>query len=488
MSYLSFIFMGFVLLLGILYYIAQKKSLGWVVLLTGSVLFYCSFDLRFLFFLAFNVLSTYLCARKLIKTTKKKEIFVLCILGNVGVWFGVKVLPWTISISSKVLNYLDIHISWDISSIVVPIGISYFTLQSISYLADVYSGKIQPEKNLAKYLLFITYFPAIVQGPISRYNELMPQLLNTKPYCFETMRKGIILIMFGLVKKMVVADRLAIFVNACFEQYKDLSGVILYTGAICYSIQLYMDFSGCVDLCRGTSTLFNVELPNNFNRPYLATSIKEFWEKWHMSLSRWLKDYVYIPFGGNRKGTARKYLNLFITFLVSGLWHGAGFSFFVWGALHAIFQIVGQCTIELRQKIKTKMGISCGSVSEKIYQILITFNLVNFAWIFFRAPSLGIAIQYIFCMCSNPTYPTLRDGSFFELGVIEGYFIILLLHVIIFGIVELYTKNQDCAINIITNQHIVIRWGIYLILIFDVILFGVYGKGYDLSGFLYGGF
>lgn len=487
MSYLSLAFAGLVLVMLVLYRLASIKRAGWVVLLLGSLVFYCCFDLKHLIFLSFTALSTYLCALGFQKASRKKLLFILCIAANVGVWFFIKVLPWTFRIGNILLSRIGLDITLTLPALIVPVGISYFTLQAVGYLADVYSGKIQPEKNIGKYLTFLAYFPAIVQGPISRYNELMPQLLNTKPFCFETMRKGLILILFGLVKKLVVADRLAIFVNACFAGYESLSGVILYLAAVGYAIQLYMDFSGCVDICRGVSTLFNVELVNNFNRPYLATSIKDFWGRWHMSLSRWLKDYIYIPLGGNRKGTFRKYINLMITFLVSGLWHGAGFCFFLWGALHALFQITGQCTANLRSKIKQRIGVVSGSVSERIYQTVITFNLVTFAWIFFRIKSVGRGIQYLRRMLSEANLFALT-GKLFELGVNRNFFLVLLLHIIGFFAVELCTKNQDSVIEGITQKHIIIRWVIYLALLFDVILLGAYGSGYDLSGFMYGGF
>lgn len=487
MSYLSLAFAGFVLLLTILYYIAQKKSLGWVVLLVGSIVFYCSFDLKYLVFLAFSAISTYWCALGLEKIKYKKSLTTICIVANVGVWFWVKALSWTVAVCGNLLEWLGLHTDWSFYPLFVPVGISYFTLQAIGYLVDVYRGKVCPEKNIAKYLLFITYFPAIVQGPISRYSQLMPQLLNTKTYSFENLRKSLTLILFGLVKKMVVADRLAIFVNACFGSYQNLTGVILYLGAVGYAIQLYMDFSGCVDICRGVSSLFHVNLVNNFNRPYLATSIKDFWSRWHMSLSRWLKDYIYIPLGGNRKGTGRKYLNLFITFLVSGLWHGAGFSFFLWGALHAVYQIIGQLTDSLRKRLKNHIGIVPGSLSERIYQTVITFHLVTFAWIFFRSPSLADSFQYLQQMFSECNFYALTS-PIFEMGVNQNQFLILFLHLCIFLVTDLCSKHQESLLDGLINQHIVIRWIVLYILVMDVFLFGVYGPGYDMSGFLYGGF
>ena len=400
-------------------------------------------------------------------------------------WFAVKALPWTIKIGNSLLNKIGVDLTIGGLSIIVPVGISYFTLQAIGYLVDVYKEKTEPERNIFKYLLFLSYFPAIVQGPISRYHELTHQLIDKKHFSFESFQKGLILVAFGLVKKIVIADRLGILVNAGFDTYNELTGGVLYLVAVGYAIQLYMDFSGCVDICRGVSSLFGIELVNNFNRPYLATSIKDFWSKWHMSLSRWLRDYIYIPIGGNRKGNARKYLNLLITFLVSGLWHGAGFSFFVWGALHAIYQIIGQCTAKYREKFKSLIGVIPGSSSERIYQTVLTFNLVTFAWIFFRAPSLSGAIDYIVRMFSTMN---LNIVDFYSLGVGPEVLSIIILHLIVFFAVELCTKSQDHAIESITNTHLIIRWSIYLILIFDVILFGAYGNGYDLSGFMYGGF
>lgn len=347
---------------------------------------------------------------------------------------------------------------------------------------------MEPEKNFLKYLLFLSWFPTIVQGPISRYDRLMPQLINEKKFCFENMRDHLLLILIGLVKKMVIADRLGIFVNTVFGGYEELKGVILYLGAVGYAIQLYTDFSGCVDICRGVSGLFGVELTHNFNRPYVARSIKEFWAKWHMSLSSWLKDYVYIPLGGNRQGTARKYLNLLITFLVSGLWHGAGFNFFLWGAMHAVYQILGQMTEGLRGKVKTFIGIESGSVSERVYQTVITFNLVTLAWIVFRAGGLMTGIYYIRNMLAEPAWWVLFDGSLFDFGLSQNYISLLVTHIAVLAVVELCTKRQEDVISGITRLHVGVRWVIYLLLIFDVLLFGVYGSGYDAASFLYGNF
>ena len=485
-NYLSLGFGLFVACFMVLFYLVPTKFRRYVLLL-GSLIFYASYDLRYFLFLLFVAASTFLAA-KMMDKKRRKAIFVVVIALNAAVWYAVKVLPWTVWMLKRGLALIGISIVEPEWNLLIPLGISYYILQAISYLADVYKGKIEPEKSFGKYLLFLSWFPAVVQGPISRYDKLMPQLLHDKKYSFDAMRDNLVLILFGLVKKMVIADRLAIYVNTCFDQFADLRGIVLYLAAVVYAFQLYTDFSGCVDICRGVSGLFGVELIPNFNRPYFSRSVKEFWGRWHMSLSGWLKDYIYIPLGGNRKGTLRKYINLMITFLVSGLWHGAGTTFFVWGALHAIYQIVGQCTAGIRSRVRKLIRIEENSASEKIYQTLITFHLVTLAWIFFRSTGFMDALQYIRNMLSEAQLWKLLDGSLYSLGLNQNYWGLLIAHICGLFAIEHFSKDQTSAVATLTRQHVIIRWVVYLILIFDVILFGVYGSGYDMRSFMYGGF
>lgn len=483
MSYLSLTFAAFVLLLLVVYYLVPTKVRGWVLVL-GSLYFYGCFDLRYMPFLVFTALTTWLAALALDRFGRRGWILAAAIIVNFAVWFAIKELPWLLGLAGEYMTVPDVS-GWNI---LVPVGLSYFILQAMGYLVDVWKGKIQPEKAFWKYLLFLTWFPAIVQGPISRYDQLMPQLLNGKKYSFDNIRDHLLLVLIGLMKKMVIADRLGIFVNTCFADFETLRGVVLYLAAVGYAIQLYTDFSGCVDICRGVSGLFGVELIHNFNRPYLSRSIKEFWGKWHMSLSSWLKDYVYIPLGGNRKGTGRKYLNLLITFLVSGLWHGAGFNFFLWGAMHAGYQIIGQATEGFRGRVKKLVGVESGSLSERIYQTLITFNLMTLAWILFRAGELTAGFGYIRNMMEEPALWVLFDGSLYSLGLSRNYFGVLMAHLVALAAVELCTKRQADAVSAITRLHVGLRWMVYLALIFDILLFGVYGSGYNMASFMYGGF
>ncbi len=486
MSYLSLSFAAFVAVLLVLYYLLPAKwRVG--VLLVASIGFYACFDLRYLLFLLIAAVSTFLCARFLPRLKKKGLWIGACITLNAGIWFAIKELPWLLITASRLFEKVGLP-ALPVLSWLVPVGLSYFTLQAIGYLVDVAKGRIQAETNVFRYVLFLSWFPAIVQGPISRYEQLMPQLQNTKRFSFETMRSNLLLILFGLVKKMVIADRLGLFVNTCFGKFSELHGAILYLAAVGYAIQLYADFSGCVDLCRGVSGLFGVDLVRNFDRPYLARSIKEFWGRWHISLSTWLKNYIYIPLGGNRKGTMRKYGNIFATFMVSGLWHGAGFNFFLWGGLHAVYQIIGQATLPLRNKVKALIGVKEGSLSERIYQTVITFHLVTFAWIIFRAGGLMTGLSYIKNMLVSADLWVLFNGDLFKFGLSQNYLVLLLVHIVALFAIEMCTKSQQHAIEGIQRQHLVLRWAIYLVLIFDVLLFGVYGSGYDMASFMYGGF
>ncbi len=475
MNYLSFSFVVFVFIVLVLYY-ALPKKLSRYVLLLASLLFYVSYDTRIIFYLLFVAASTYLCA----KNNRKKALLITCIVANVLLWCFLKA-NWILRILSPVTTTF-------FSNILIPVGISYYMLQAISYLVDVWNGKIHCESNFGNYLLFLSYFPAVVQGPISRYSQLATQLSERKPFDFERILTNLTLVLFGLVKKIIIADRIAIVANYCFENYTSLHGIILYVGAVSYAIQLYTDFSGCVDICRGVSGMLGIDLVQNFNRPYFSESIKEFWGRWHLSLSQWLKDYIYIPLGGNRKGKMRKNLNLVITFAVSGLWHGSGTSYIVWGLLQAFFQIVSDATQSIRNKWKRYIGIDIGSFSDKLFRIIVTFNLTTFSWIFFRSRTLTAAIEYIQNMFKHFDPFALLDGSLFVTGIEIGSYLVLAIHVLLIALFEGFCIRKEDIISKVRKQHVLVRWGFYFLIVSDLVFLGAYGGGYNLSGFLYGVF
>lgn len=490
MSYLSIDFIVLVLASLVTYYIFPKKF-RWVILLVSSMCFYLSYDNRYIIFLLCSIITTYLSAliiSKLNQNNIKILILFACIIVNASIWFIVKDANWIIE-SLNNIHILSFQVNIPMMNILVPIGISYYVLQSIGYLIHVYKKKIKAEYNIFKYALFVSWFPSIVQGPISRYDQLSKQLFTGHAFDYDAIIESSLLVLYGMIKKIIIADQLAVFANYCFGDFANLSGFVLYVGAIAYSLQLYFDFSGCVNICRGVSGMFGVHLIQNFKSPYFATSIKDFWSRWHISLSTWLKDYIYIPLGGNRKGTSRKYFNIFITFLVSGIWHGAGSGFILWGLLHAVYQIAGDYFVNLRRRIKKWIGVKENSLSESIYQMIITFHLVAFAWIFFRAGSIGVAFDYIGNMIDNFSLWAIFDGRLFQYGISFNLAVPILINIVAIFYIEYQQKQQDTQYRkVIRNLHIPLRWCIYFILIFDVILFGAYGTGFNISSFLYGGF
>ncbi len=485
MSYLSLSFPLFVIFLLFIYYLMPSKK-QWLVLLSGSLFFYLCFDPAYFLYFLVTILSTYAAGILIEKYPRHRKLsLILCICLNAGIWFVIKCHAPILSALQSMIPTVPLPQS---TNWLVPVGISYYILQSVGYLVDVYRGE-KAERNIFKYTLFLAWFPAIVQGPISRYRELAPQFTAGHRFDYDKSSGELLLILFGLIKKIVIADNVARIANYCFQNASTLEGFTLYIGAVAYSLQLYFDFSGCVDLCRGTSGLFGIQLRQNFASPYLSQSIKEFWGRWHMSLTSWLRDYIYIPLGGNRKGTGRKYLNILIVFLVSGIWHGTWLQFLVWGLLHALYQIVGECTQDVRQRLKKLAGIQEGSVSDKIYRIFITFHLVAFAWIFFRADSLAGASEYIGNMFSRYNPWVLFDGSLFNSGISRELLNVVILNIILVMLVDLaHRKGHFGLREKLRSLHIFIRWPIYFILIYDILLFGAYGMGIDPSAFLYGAF
>ena len=488
MNYLSWGFVAFVIVVFLLYSFLPQKC-RWKVLLFASLYFYICFDIKYVFFLLFVGISTFWAAKFGRNKRRNKENLVFCILINAGLWFSLKGASGIWHWGNSFIGMFVPAFQLPIISVIAPVGISYYVLMAISYVVDVYKKKITPEKNFWKYLLYLSYFPTIVQGPISKYGDLRKRLTAGKKIDYFTFRRSFLLILIGTIKKMVIADQIAIWANYCFDNYSDLQGIILYVGALCYSIQLYMDFSGCVDICRGVSALFGIELIDNFKSPYFSKSIKEFWGKWHISLSTWLKDYIYIPLGGNRHGKVRKYVNLMATFFVSGIWHGSGFNYIVWGILHAIYQVLGECTNGARRKVKECLKIKPNSISDKIYRTMITFNLTLFAWIFFRSGRFLNAIDYIARMLSSIDVWKLFDGTLFSQGIDFAQFTVLVLNICFIVLIDwIKVKSQKNIEDYILESHVILRWCCYLILIFDVIFFGAYGSGYNAAGFLYGGY
>lgn len=476
MDFLTLTFAVFFIISVICYY-AMPKKMRWGVLLISSIVFYSWSVPYLIIYLLFSAITTYSYG-KWAETHKEygKGLLALVIGANLTVLLVLKFYP----LCEERLNFPAL-------SLLMPMGISFYTLQVIAYCVDVYKGKTEAQQNFLKYLLFVSFFPQILQGPIPRYEQLKNQLYEGHAFDYRTVKSGFQLILWGLFLKMVIADRAAIFVNTVFPEYHLYEGGMLAVAAVLYSIQLYTDFLGCVCIAMGAAQTFGIHLQTNFERPYLAVSIKDFWRRWHISLSSWLRDYVYIPLGGNRKGTFRKYVNLILTFLVSGIWHGAGLQYIFWGLMHGGYQVTGEVLQPLRKKVRDILKIKEDSAMYILWQRVCTFVLVTAAWIIFRADNLRTGLAMIKRILTDFTPWIFFDGTIYTCGIEARNFLALILCIVLVMIVEHFQEKGNIR-EMLERQHIILRWSIYLAAIALVIVLGVYGPGYDATQFLYGQF
>ena len=361
-----------------LYYFLPQKY-RWVMLLIASLFFYMCWRWQYIFLLFFPATIDYFVARALENTEvqrKRKLLLLLSIVTNLGLLFYFKYFNFFIGSVNSASSLMNIPLHLDAARILLPVGISFYTFQSISYTVEVYHKNIKAERNFGRFALFVSYFPQLVAGPINRPQILLPQLKEFDQLKSDNFVKGGRLILWGLFKKVVVADRLAFFVNIVYNAPESYHGWAVILATIFFAFQIYCDFSGYSDIAIGVAKTMGVDLVKNFNKPYYSHSIKEFWSKWHISLSTWFRDYLYIPLGGNKVAIPRWLLNLFITFLVSGIWHGASWNFVIWGAIHGLL-IVSEA---LNSKFKI-LPFKLPGVLSMVW----TFSIVCFAWIFFRA-------------------------------------------------------------------------------------------------------
>lgn len=399
---------------------------------------------------------TYLTALSIEKRRKKYKI--IC-----GVTLAIlpllifKYFNFLSDTINKIIEELGVSAGLPGLNWVMPLGISFFTFQAVGYVVDVYMGRIKAEHNWWDYMLFVCFFPQIASGPISKAKDLIPQIKSCRIFSESQFVDGLRWLLWGMFLKVCVADRLSTVVDSIYDFYQYNSGMSLLTASILYSFQIYSDFAGYSFMAMGVGKTLGFDLINNFNHPYLSLTVTEFWRRWHISLSLWLKDNIYIPLGGNRCGKVRNYFNVFLTFLISGFWHGANWTFVVWGCLHGLFQIIEKM---LNLNKKHSKGIL------SLVRIGLTFSLVNIAWIYFRMPSVDAANSVIVKILTDHT---------FDIDVIMGnkYLIFPLYILIIKDIVDEYFPSY----NVFTCKNIVVRWFSYWLCLMLILLFGVFDAG-----------
>lgn len=418
-------------------------------------------------------------------------IFIGCIAINLGSLIYFKYTNFLADTINKILVKLSLGElpSFDI---VLPIGISFYMFTALGYLTDVYQKKCEAEKNVLNCALFTSFFPIILSGPIERSDNLLKQIKEDQKvmvWNYDRIASGLMTMLWGFFQKLVITDRIAVLVNHVFEEYETYGIVALSIGAVAYGIQIYCDFNSYSTIASGAARVLGFELINNFETPYFAQSVTEFWRRWHISLSSWFRDYVYIPLGGNRKGKSRQYLNILITFSVSGLWHGANWTFIFWGFLHGIYQIVEKEMTPIIRKINEKMHTKTESFGYKFAKVIFTFIAVDFAWIFFRADSLKHALHYIERMICYRDWWSLFNQSIYNLGLDVTEIHILCFGLLLVLIVDLvqYFKKQRFA-EFMAEQWIVFRWVGLIVLFVICVVFGYYGPGFNSANFIYSQF
>lgn len=516
MSYFDLWFILLFIPVVVLLFIITPKKIKPVALLIASYILFFMISGPLVIFLLLSTLSIFLAGKKLKKydeardkvlldtkedkktikekfKKKKRRILILTLLFNIAFLFVFKYLRFfSININS-LLDLLNIKASIPIFKLVAPIGISYYTLMAISYLIDVYNGKIEADNNIIRVALYLSFFPQIMEGPIAKYSETAEQLYNTRKVTYHNFCFGYQRILYGFFKKYVIADRLNAVVKVIFNDYNNFGGLSIFLGIVSYTMLLYMEFSGTMDVVNGTGDIFGVSIPENFRQPFFSKNISEFWSRWHISLGHWFKDYIFYPVSLSKPlkkvtSSLRKKLGahyssliagaiaLFAVWFLNGLWHGAGWTFLFFGMYHFFLILMGNIFEPIIQKICTKLKIDRTKKWYMILQIIKTSLFVFIGEMFFRADTVGQGFSMLGRMFSKIT--TVSSSEFAKLGLDYKDLIVVIIGLLIVLVVGILKEKNINIREKIASKRIFIRWIIYYILIFGTIIFGAYGPSY----------
>lgn len=452
-----------------LYWMIKNKRNQNILLMLASYYFYACWDWRFLFLLAFSTFLDYYTGLKIENSEKKsskKFWFWLSISVNLGFLGFFKYYNFFAESFAEFVSGFGLHTSAWVLQIVLPVGISFYTFHGLSYVIDIYKERIKAEKSWIDYTLFVSFFPLLVAGPIERATHLLPQIKKERKFGYDNAVDGLRQILWGLFKKMVVADNCAYYANMIFNDYHQYTGVTLIFGAVLFAFQIYGDFSGYSDIALGTARLFGFDLLRNFAYPYFSRDIAEFWRRWHISLSSWFRDYLYIPLGGSKGGNWMRIRNTFIIFIVSGFWHGSNWTFIIWGFLNALFIMPSIVLKTNRTNLNIVAEGRLFPNIKEIFQLILTFSLASFAWIFFRSDSVTDAFEYI-----GRIFSTIGTGIGYPYKLLNGDPKVLIF-IIIMLIFEWFMREQLHPLRKpFTNMPTFVRWIIYFLLAVLVLLY-----------------
>lgn len=528
MSYTSFIYLVFLAISCGIYYIVPLQN-RWIVILGANMLFYFAAGWDHLVYLLCAILISYLAAvkmgklheefkaikkqgnydRKQLKEVKasfekrRKKILLIGLIAVIGALCVVKYTNFVLKNANRLLNLAGLGRDSMTVKLIVPLGVSFFTFQIISYLVDVYKGDIAAQKNFLRYALYISFFPSVTQGPIPRYSQLGTQLETPQRFDYNNIRDGAIWILWGFAKKLVLSERLSTFVSTIYDNYTSYSGIILVLATIAYSIQIYADFSSCMDIATGSARMFGIQLAPNFLRPYFSKTMPEFWRRWHVSLGNWFKDYVFFPFSISQSllklnKKARKTfgdgagriiassLPILLVWILTGIWHGASWKFVIWGLFHGMLIILSTIFTPYNQKLVKKFNINTDCFSFRLFQMLRTFTLCCVGRVFFRANGLRAALGIFKQIFSGIGLAQIMDGNIYNYGLNEKNMLVVVIAALILLLVSnLEEKSNESMVSLLSKQNLVFRWIIIYALFFAVLVFGKYGPGYDAAGFIY---
>lgn len=528
MSYISILFILFLLVVAVIYFLTPAGS-QWIVLLCASYVFYFAAGIELAIFLLFTTITVFYAGqmigklngeyrerlkrgknfgkekKKRIKESfnkRKKRIVVVMLLINFGILFVLKYLPVFAGPIGALFSSVWPGFEMRSFQFLLPLGISFYTFQAMGYLIDLYRDKFQPERNLAKFALFLSFFPQIIQGPISRYDELAKQLYAPHRFDCKRVKFGMELMLWGYFKKMVIADHLAVLTGTVFGNPEQYQGLYLICTAMLSWIELYTDFSGGIDITRGIAEILGIVLPENFKRPFFADSLSEFWRRWHITLNNWWRDYIFYPltlssafvllgkkcrnrFGNDAGKKMPAMLALLIVRVVNSVWHGAYIIYFVGGLYHGILIALAYLLEPQFETLTKRLKVNTRCLSFQIFRIGRTFILISMPRLFYTAESWSDMILYIRYAFNRFNPWIFFDESWYKLGLDRKTFQMVIVSMLVLFVVSIFQEKGFCIREKLDEQNVVFRWMVYFAGVLAVFFFGVYGLGYDASGFQY---
>ena len=453
----------------LLYFLLPHKF-RWLHLLAASCVFYMFFVPVYILILAFTIIVDYFAGILIENAHEKKRKFflVMSLAANIGVLAFFKYYNFFTDNLDQLTHFLNINYALPALSILLPVGLSFHTFQAMSYTIEVYRGNQKAERHFGIYALYVMFYPQLVAGPIERPQNLLPQFYERHDFDAERVSSGLKLMLWGFFKKIVVADNLAVYVDAVYNQPQNWDGINLIIATFLFAYQIYCDFSGYSDIAIGAAEVMGFKLMTNFNRPYHSKSIDEFWKRWHISLSTWFKDYLYIPLGGNRVSKSRWYFNILFVFLISGIWHGASWMFVIWGALNGFYLLFSIWTANLRRKFVERIGLTNFPNAHRFLKIATTFVLTCYAWIFFRANSFADAVYIHKAIFSSVIKPF---RGFHGFPVSHYQFIICFGAIAFIELIHFTQRKRDMRESL-AEKPLWMRWAIYYAFILAIFFFG----------------